>query len=707
MIADKLRLVDGFRGLPGGMDGSQDPVLTPETSVYYAENVVFRGGAGPRTRPGFRYQNLYTEFTGAVGLVTGASLVSGAHVYYPPGADPFIIMVVDGQVVAIDIVNRTVEYIKNLNGSDLNLSAPVFFCQVEGFLVIQNGIDAPRVVQWSDTTGLSIQAASELVQNPIPVGKQMAYGHGRLFVALPGGREIVAGDIAFGGSLTSKDILTSSDDDRAIITTATEHGWQVGDYVTITGHSSLPAINGTFKIETVPSETTFSISAAVGVPGSGGQATKFNAGSPADALNFSETTFINEGGNFVIPLEMGLVKTMEFLPIQDVSTGQGDLIVFCERGAATFSVSTPRTQWKETPNFQRVLFSGIGAVSETACAVNGDIFFRSLQGNGIRSYRNARAEFNSFGQTPISSEMDPVFSTEDVSGLDKVSMINFDDRLLMTCRPSSKNGVRVYQGIVALDFRPVSSNAAKGAAAYDGVWSGLNIFKLLTGVFQGTPRAFAVCVSDAGVEIWEISKDDTNDTAYNGSKRIRSLILTRAHDFRAPFSEKKLIHGDLWFSDIGGNPQSKFNATLHYRPDSHSNWSPLGEWDLCFSDDTAGATRGYAPQLRAQAPDLASINNYTGVSSPRGYDFKLRVEWEGRARLDKLLLHSLQLVENVGVPQRAFDCVLVPPSGPGNTLADYDSGDGDGPERPIFYLLLNDAGHRLLLNETTNDLLLI
>lgn len=706
MIADKLRLVDGFRGLPGGMDGSQDPVLTPETSVYYAENVVFRGGAGPRTRPGFHYQNLYTEFTGAVGLITGASFILGAYVFSPSGAGSFIILVVDGQVVAIDIVARTVEYVRNTTGVDLHLTASVYFCQVEEFLVIQNGIDAPRVVQWTVGEGLSIQAASSLAQNPVPLGKQMAYGHGRLFVADPKGREITAGDIAFGGSLTSKDIVSSSDDDRALITTATEHGWSVGDYVTISGHSSLPAINGTFKIESVPTEKSFSIAAAVGVPGSGGQATKFNAGTSADALNFSENTFINEGGNFVIPLEMGTVKAMEFLPIQDVSTGQGDLIVFCERGAASFAVSTPRTQWKETPGFQRVLFSNIGSIAETVCTVNGDIFFRSLQGNGIRSYRNARAEFNSFGQTPISSEMDPVFSAE-TSDLEKVSMIHFDDRLLMTCKPSTKNGVRVYQGIAALDFRPVSSNAIKGAAAYDGVWSGLNVFKLLTGVFQGEPRAFAICLSDAGVELWEISKDDFNDTAYNGANRIRSLILTRAYDFKAPFSEKKLIHADLWFSDIGGNSQNKFNAQLHYRPDSNSNWSPLGEWDLCFSDNTAGATRGYAPQLRAQTPDPASVNSYTGVSSPRGYDFKLRVEWEGRARLDKLLVHSLQLVENVGVPQRAFDCVLVSPSGPGNTLADYDSGDGDGPERPNYFFLLNDAGDRLLLNETTNNLLLI
>jgi hypothetical protein len=707
MIADKLRLVDGFRGLPGGMDGSQDPVLTPETSVYYAENVVFRGGAGPRTRPGFRYLNLY-NFSGAVGLITGATTVSGAHVFSPSGSGPFLILVVDGQIAAVNILANTVEYVRNPAGLDMHPSAPSYFCEVEGALVVQNGINEPKVVQWNG--GLVVQLASAVAQTPIPVGKQMAYGHGRLFVTSTNGREVTAGDIAFGGSLTSVEIVSSSDDDEVKITTSTNHGFAVGDYVTLSGHSSLPEINGTYKIEVVHSPTTFSVATAVGVPGSGGQATKFNAGTALDALNFSETTFINEGGKLLIPAEIGTIKGMEFQPVQDTSAGQGDLIVFCDRGAATFAVSIPRTQWKETQNFQRVLFSGIGAVSEHTCAVNGDIFFRSLQGNGIRSYRNARAEFASFGQTPISSEMDPVFLEEDVSMLNEVSMVSFDNRLLMTCRPTTKLGVRVYQGIVALDFRPVSSNAVKVAAAYDGVWSGLNVFKLLTGVFNGTPRAFAVCVGNGGVEIWEISKDDSNDTTYNGGiNRIQSLILTRAYDFRDPFSEKKLLHCDLWFSDIGGNSQNKFNAKLHYRQDSNPNWISWGDWGLCFSDTTAAAIRGYAPQLRAEVPNSKIVNDFTGVSSPMGYDFKIRIEWEGRGRLDKLLVHSLQTVENVGVIRRSFDCVVVPPSGPGNSLSSFNSGGGGaGPVKPIYYLLLNESGiDRLRLNETSTDLLLI
>lgn len=718
MVNDKLRLVDGFRGLPGGMDGSQDPVLTPETSVYYAENVVFRGGAGPRTRPGFHYVDFFGEYTavnGGTGYLTGATTVQCAAVFNPPNREPVIVFVADGRVIAVDIVAKKVTWVNtdqnNATVADFtNKTAPCYTCQVEEFLVIQDGVSTPRVLTFTNSTTMRLNLATYYsTETPIPVGKHMAYGHGRLFVTDANGREITAGDIAFGGSLTSKAIVSSSDDDKAVITTQGSHGWAVRDYITISGHSSLPAINGTFKIESLPATDQFTIAAAVGVPGSGGQATKFNAGTSRDALNFSENTFINEGGSFVIPLEMGSVKTMEFLPIQDISTGQGDLIVFGERGAVSFAVSTPRTQWKETPGFQRVLFSNIGSLAETTCTINGDIFFRSREGNGIRSYRNARAEFNSFGQTPISAEMDPVFDKEDLTKLSRVSMIHFDDRLLMTCKPATVDGRLIYRGVTAMDFRPVSSNSGKGYAIYDGVWGGLQIVTLVTGVFNDTPRAFALCYHGDDIDqhqLWEITKDEKQDkNSYIGNeyRLIRSLVLTRAYDFKVPYSEKKLIHGDLWFSEVGGWSQEKkkFEADLKFRPDSNPNWTDWGNWELCFSEDNPNdpgddprALRGYAPQLRAVVPEV-SINGFTDRTIGRGYDFKMRVEWRGRAKLEKLLTHSLQLVEAVGAgPQvDTSGCVLVLPDGIEETLENtYKAWEPDGQTLDYFIQLTTGSG---------------
>jgi hypothetical protein len=733
MVKDPLRLVDGFRGLPGGMNGSQDPVLTPETSVYYAENVVFRGGAGPRTRPGFHYVDLfgaYTAVNGGTGYLTGATTVQCAATFNPPNREPVLVFVADGRVIVVDIVAKRVTWVNtDQNNAEVavftNKTAPCYAQQVEEFFVIQDGVSTPRVLVFTNSTTMRLNLATYYsTETPIPIGRQMAYGHGRLFVTNANGREITAGDIAFGGSLTSKSILTSSESsNRPVITTQGAHGWVVGDYVTIMGHSAFPAINGTFRVETVPTSTTFTIAALVTAAGSGGSAVKFNAGASRDALNFSENTYINEGGSFVIPLEMGAVKTMEFLPIQDISTGQGDLIVFGERGAVSFAVSTPRTQWKETPGFQRVLFSNIGSLAETTCTINGDIFFRSREGNGIRSYRNARAEFSSFGQTPISAEMDPVFDKEDLTKLSRVSMIHFDDRLLMTCKPATVDGRLIYRGITAMDFRPVSTNSGKGYAIYDGVWGGLQVVALVTGVFNKTSRAFALCYHGDDIDqhqLWEITKDEKQDkNSYIGNeyRLIRSLVLTRAYDFRAPYSEKKLIHGDLWFSEVGGWSQSKkkFEADLKFRPDSNPNWTDWGNWELCFSednpndpDDDPKALRGYAPQLRAVVPEPAAINGFTDRTIGRGYDFKLRVEWRGRAKLEKFLAHSLQLIEPVGAgPQiDRSACVLILPDGVEETLENiYKAWEPDGQTIDYFIQLTTGKGDFISLDENGNLLI--
>ena len=691
--------------------------------MYYAENVIFRGGAGPKTRPGFHYIDFfsgsgYTSVNEGVGALTAANTVQCAATFNPPNREPVLVFVADGKVVVVDLVAKKVTYVNtDQNNATLadftNKTAPCYACQVEEFLVIQDGTSVPRVLVFTNSTTMRLNVATYYsTETPIPIGKQMAYGHGRLFVTRANGREITAGDIAFGGSLTSKNILSSSEDDQVVFTTATPHGWVSGDYITISGHSSLPPVNGTFKIESVPANNKLTIAAAVGVAGSGGQATKFNTGASSDALNFSETTFINEGGNFVIPLETGPVTTMGFLPIQDISTGQGDLIVFGERAAVSFAVSVPRTQWKETTGFQRVLFSNIGSLAETTCTVNGDIFFRSRQGNGVRSYRNARAEFSSFGQTPISAEMDPVFDSEDLTKLSRVSMIYFDDRLLMTCKPATVDGRLIYRGITAMDFRPVSSNGAKGYAIYDGVWGGLQVVTLLSGVFGGVPRAFALCYHGDDIDqhqLWEITKDEKQDkNSYTGNqyRLIQSLVLTRAYDFKSPHSEKKLIHGDLWFSDVGGWNQTnkKFKANLKFRPDSNPNWTDWGDWELCFAEDDPRALRGYAPQLRAVVPETTT-NEFTNRTIGRGYDFKLRIEWKGRAKLEKLLVHSLQLVEAVGAGSQAAmgGCVLLLPDGVDETLENsYRAWQPDGQTLDYFIQLIEGGVDFLAATETGN-----
>lgn len=770
MITDTERIIDGFRGLPAGMDGSKDTPLTPEDAAWYATNVTFRGGNGPRTRPGFReipptywrnpqptkgvssisitsgvatvttsfnhnYDNkdkvtiygatpsglntthtitvtgntTFTFPTTETGSVTGtitcnrdvdstysqdfinsktsrtryaedivaATYVQGVEIYQDPrsGNPAQMIVVADGKIMALNFGDASC-YRLNLS-DEISADVPVYMVQAEKFLIIQTGQDEPRIFD-----GYTVRRASYYGTQVIPIGKQMAYGQGRLFVTVNEGAEIIAGDLVFSGFLSEAKITTCTAASPTVITTATPHGLTQGDLVTIADNTSI--VDSTYVVGTVGSATTFSIPVDVttGAPGAGGTVTKFNAGQDSDLLRFTETAFLNEGGSFAPTSKIGKVTALAFLPVQDTSTGQGDLIAFCERGAVTFLVSAPRDQWKNIQGFQRILFDNIGSTSDNTLPVNGDLFFRSREGNGLRSYRNARGEAEGYGQTPISAEIDPILKQDTIWMLDRVSFANFDNRLLMTCLPrrfprratnqteadtyASQPVPTLYEGIAVLDFQSSSSGRGKSAAVFDGIWTGLRIVKLVQGTFDGDPRCFAVCFHEDNtgrrVEIWEISKNDEYDTPIEGKRQIKAGIITRAFNFKEDMSLKKLVRCDLWFDDLGGGLDYPFECELAYRPDDYPNFTTWQTFQRAFEtefnisydappNDTVplepfNVERGYAPQVRFPTPPLTA-NVATDVPAYLGHDFTLRVNWSGRAHLGRLMLHGYRLVENV------------------------------------------------------------
>jgi hypothetical protein len=692
MIADTERLIDGFRGLPAGMDGSKDPPQTPNEAAWYATNVTFRGGNGPTTRPGFReipptywrnpqpvrtatititdgvaeatvsgghgYDNKdkvtiagaspagvngtytvtvtgsttftfpTTESGSVTGTITasrdvdstyaedfnndttsrtryandilGAVYVQGTIVYQDPreGNPAQMIVVADGKIMALNFNDASV-YRLNLS-DEISADVPVYMTQAEKYLIIQTGQDEPRIYD-----GYILRRASYYGDQAVPIGKHMAYGQGRLFVAINEGAEIMAGDLVFGGSTTNVAITGSSAANPTVITTASAHGFVAGDQITIQGHSSSPPINSTYTVATAPTATTFTIPTAITSAGSGGFVSRFNAGQDSDLLRFTETTFLNEGGSFAPTGKVGRVTGLVFLPVQDTATGQGDLVAFCERGSVTFQVSAPRDQWKNTQGFQRVLFDNIGSVSDSIIPINGDLFFRSKEGNGIRTYRNARAEAEGYGQTPISAEIDPVLEQDTLWMLDGVSFANFDNRLLMTCIPKqyprrAANAAQaetfaaepiptLFDGIAVLDFQSVSSGRGKSAAVFDGVWTGLRIIKLVSGTFDGDPRCYAVCLhdDDSGrkVEIWQITREDEYDFPDEGPRRIEAGIVTKAFNLGDQMSLKKLIRCDLWFDDLGGGNDFPFECELAYRPDDYQNFTTWQRFERRFATD--------------------------------------------------------------------------------------------------------------------------
>jgi hypothetical protein len=144
----------------------------------------------------------------------------------------------------------------------------------------------------------------------------------------------------------------------------------------------------------------------------------------------------------------------------------------------------------------------------------------------------------------------------------------------------------IFNGIAVLDFQSSSSGRGKAAAVFDGVWTGIRIVKLIQGTFDDDLRCFALCLHEDNTgrryEIWEITRDDEFDTPIEGRRPIKAGIVTKAFNFNDSMGLKKLIRCDLWFDDLGGGPDEKFECELAYRPDDYPNFTTWQRFERSF-----------------------------------------------------------------------------------------------------------------------------
>jgi hypothetical protein len=291
---------------------------------------------------------------------------------------------------------------------------------------------------------------------------------------------------------------------------------------------------------------------------------------PADSLIlFTERNFLAEGFDAAIPFTQGLATGLMFFPQLDTSTGNGQLMVFAERGATSFHLSIPRELWK-TSAFQILSLLTTGLRGHRSIAVvNEDLWFRS--DDGMRSFRQARSEASGWAHIPLSTNVRQFLENDSDWLLKYTSSIYFDNRVILTCSPMWNQGRPSHTGMVVVDFDVLSSFAGSPTAsqiskpAWEGQWLSTQFqpVQLLTGNFNGTTRAFIFGLEwqedeDGNVfqanQIFELSSEDRNDW---NDERIPWEMVTRSFDFSklaqgssSPFNENELYDGDIWLREV-------------------------------------------------------------------------------------------------------------------------------------------------------------
>lgn len=625
MIANPKYVTDGFTTLLGGVDESRAPLLLGADQVSRAINITFRGGF-PKPRPailkralkwargeyGNWFQNnrfqgadrfddflnreklvasvggriflidptmgyLVTEITPRTFTTTTANFTaqdsltditinvndaSKIYVGYP--------IYIDGkeyQVTAISGTQLTARNMEEADGTVIASGTTVevldpnnpnqpnaWFVQAEQYFIIQDNQGSAIIFDGATTR-------RALPSGEIPSGGPMAYGRGRIWVAVNDMREFVAGDIA---------------------------------------------------------------------------------GGPTGVLGFTENTYLSGGGTFRIGSNAGKIRAMQFIMQLDTSLGQGPLQIFCDRAIYSVNAPTQRDLWAVVTNpIQTESLINFGATAQASTIlINGDVFFRAE--DGLRSFIVARRDFGTWGNTPISREMNRILDKDTPELLLQSCATMFDNRLLFTASPApTPNGVH-HRCLVALDFDLISTLKGKMPPAYDGIWTGLLVTGLVSGKFTGINRCFAFAHNaESGInELWEITKDGYRDNDVN---QVNWVLETRSMTFPVggqPSGLKGLATAEVWVQEFIG----ECSITLQYRPDQHPCWQDWDTKEICIVDDqcaeedpcastTAGNMHGYKTRIGFGQPG-DSDNEADEKAMLSGFSFQVRLEGTGWASLN-------------------------------------------------------------------------
>lgn len=391
-------------------------------------------------------------------------------------------------------------------------------------------------------------------------------------------------------------------------------------------------------------------------------------------LQTTENTFLSGGGAFALPLTAGKINAMIGLATVDTSLGQGPLQVFSANSAFSVQVPFERTQWAEAQfPLMTISLTGYGALSQySAVSVNGDIWMRSF--DGLRSFRIGRRDLASeWVNAAQSVEVEKVLMMDTQTLLDKTSAVIFDNRYLVTCSPHVVRGRgTAFRGLIALDFNNISSLVQRSSPAYDGLWTGLEILKVLKGTFNGAERCFVFALDEESkICLYELMTDGQGRFDNNGDSdvAIESVLESRSMSFADGGNAlKRLFCADLFLDRLLGPGDGTLEWEAKYRSDENTNWEAWHTWTMCAPakdcrvDDCpefADVFPGYRTYLRLPQP-RDECNAVTKRQTRSGYEFSLRFKWSGYVQLNRAIVWAQPAPETVvSACPTSEDCVLL------------------------------------------------
>lgn len=363
-------------------------------------------------------------------------------------------------------------------------------------------------------------------------------------------------------------------------------------------------------------------------------------------LRVSENTYLAGGGYFTTPGAWGDIRAMIFASTLDVSLGQGPLQVMTPTRCFSCQAPTDRMTWATITNpilTESLISNGSESHYGTVNA-NGDILFRAV--DGIRSLILGRRDFATWGNVPISSEMDRVLSLDAQELLRYSSAIVFDNRMIMTCGPFPQVGHGVFHtGLIALNFDPVSNLRGKAPSIYDGLWTGINTLQLVVGRFSATERAFAFTYNLGlkQIELYEIlttSKDVFSTVEWPDSADVydnsnRPIVWTGESPvmFKAAQGQGQNFHRLLEGEVIVDNLVGTVDFSVLFKPDQYPCWTEWFSWSECALNDSGLSKPQFRPRMGLGEPPSKPCDPSTSRPMREGFTFQIKIIVRGHCRV--------------------------------------------------------------------------
>lgn len=523
----------------------------------------------------------------------------GAEIYNTR-TQVYSVVVISGHIFLIDMDSYVVSVITTKTNQLNELVDRCYFVQAENFFIIQDGIARPKILE-----GASMRDSDPSVPE-IPVGKNMAYGHGRIAVQTSKRHFVMS------------DIFLATEPGNVLQMRETQFLNEGGGF-TISG--SLGNIVS-LRYANVSDTST----------GDGPLLAICDNGFSTFAVNNPRINWSN------IPMQKEQMFGTGLLGTDAAVNIGEDIFYRSPDGIRSYSVGRSEA-------------AGSFKYTDMSREVDSYIQYDKTHGASFLSME--------FFDKRLLTTTSPLFM--------KAKMTTWPDRkAAFDLDPSEENQTLLdlaivddvcFKGIIAFDFSmsgyTKSSNSSEytrsTSGSYDGIWTGIQPTKLLTAINGGKKVCVAFTKSSSGLNaFYSISNNVTGRD--NVNRRIEHSIEFRSMPFKqaetyidSPFIFKHLKNMTLWITDV----QDQVDVSVFMRSDAIDQFFPVGTLKFLAKTRSVDSPQSIgAPQSRSMnrlkmLPEPTDENANLKVRT--GYEFQFRIKWTGQMQLRRMLVEASRI----------------------------------------------------------------